>query len=529
MAVIRETGVSSPNGRYAATNAEAGAVSGPPSGLTPAIAGIRRARIALDRRLRRFAYWAIRSGLAARFAAGLSMLDRRRGLYLRGWLASIRYRHDDHTDFWNEAAGRFPADAALVRNMAHAALRAGRIVDAEAALSWLIDRGTASADDSRFIVGLTNIDAGRGDTAHIRLRLRRFLGSLRRSPDRRIAALRLSRIIFAHFSRATDRNYPLSCFRPRFLNMLAHSDSCPGPRNLLLRVAACEARLECAFPRSLLDTDVSASQRAAFISLVRRQLAAGEGFSFVRIGDGEAACLPYEPRLAVHALADARDRERIWWGRPLPDPVRAWLAPRVARAMWDADCIGIPTIPRFLRELRLDEPHALETSLTGRGLRAILHCMERVAELRSPDLPPPMFTSCHLHQDLALWNCYGTILDGAREVLLISCHPALADFVADKFGARIAGSLVLPPDGVSGPLVGRRSAKGDDLPRILGTVTEQMGELPRGRLVLVGAGYPGKILLRVAGDRGGVALDLGSVFDYWLGLKTRTYMDMPQV
>jgi len=44
--------------------------------------------------------------------------------------------------------------------------------------------------------------------------------------------------------------------------------------------------------------------------------------------------------------------------------------------------------------------------------------------------------------------------------------------------------------------------------------------------VLIGAGYPGKILVDVARARGGVALDLGSIFDYWLGLRTRSYLDI---
>ena len=223
------------------------------------------------------------------------------------------------------------------------------------------------------------------------------------------------------------------------------------------------------------------------------------------------------------------DRERIWWGEPLKSEARARLGPLIARAMWDADCIGIPTMARFLRELHLQQNDTLEMSLTGRGLRSILYCAERLESLRSRGLPPPAFTSCHLHQDLARWDCYGELLDGAGEIVLVSCHPGLADWVRAKFRVNIAGNIILPPDRVSGPLLRRRVADARSLPEVIGEVVEMMGELPRHRLVLVGAGYPGKWLVDVARKRGGVALDLGSLFDYWLGLPTRSYLDMSPV
>ena len=53
-----------------------------------------------------------------------------------------------------------------------------------------------------------------------------------------------------------------------------------------------------------------------------------------------------------------------------------------------------------------------------------------------------------------------------------------------------------------------------------------MGDLPRNRLVLVGAGLLGKLLVSEARARGGIALDIGSIFDHWLGFRTRSYLDL---
>ena len=54
----------------------------------------------------------------------------------------------------------------------------------------------------------------------------------------------------------------------------------------------------------------------------------------------------------------------------------------------------------------------------------------------------------------------------------------------------------------------------------------ELGDWPANRLVLVGAGYAGKIIVREAAKRGGVALDLGSMFDHWMGAHTRSYQDL---
>lgn len=498
-------------------------VTGKPLRLKP-VPGLLRLDIELVRAVRKMARGVIRLGLAGPVARAWLLFDRRRGIRFHGWLASVTQRHQDHTDFWDRASKQYPADENFQRNKVHAALRAGRIAEAESALMHLIASRKARLSDSRFVVGLCNVDARRGTSVQARLRMRRFLVALQGRRDYRLAAVRLSRTIFAHFPRQAAR-FDAAILRKRFLTMLERSAACSEPAKLLRRAVDVEQMLEDRY-HCLLHTDVLPQQRQEFVSMVRGRLFAREAFSFVRIGDGEAACLPYEPGLARHALADAKDRERIWWGRPMDGLVRARFAPRIARAIWDADCIGIPTSARFLREVNLQKEDTLEHSLTGRGLRSVLHCLERVPQLRSAQCAAPSFVSCHLHQDLALWNCYGALLDSIGEIVLISCHPGLGDWVRRAFGVTIAGSIVLPPDRVSAPLLRRHSGESRSLPEILPAVLDQMGDLPRGRLVLVGAGYPGKLLVSEARNRGGVALDVGSIFDYWLGLNTRSYLDL---
>jgi hypothetical protein len=182
-----------------------------------------------------------------------------------------------------------------------------------------------------------------------------------------------------------------------------------------------------------------------------------------------------------------------------------------------------------LRELELTKEDALESKLTGRGLRTILYNLERFGQIRSPMLPPPIFTSCHVHQELERWNLYGELFNGAANIVLISCHPGLADWMAGKFGVGIRSNIVLPPDRVSGPMLSNRISDARDLPEILEETIDELGGVAANSLVLVGAGYPGKVLVDAARTHGGVALDLGSIFDYWLGINTRSYLDLRPV
>ena len=491
--------------------------------MSPFSQSLRNAMTAALWAARKLALGTIASGVPSLAAKALAPIDRRRALLLGGIISQFRKRNDDHADFWAEAVGLYPDDPSVLRMRIHSALRSGDTEVAEAQLALLIASRQTRAEDSRFVVGLTNIDLHNSRAGRIRSRVRRFLASLRGSREYRIASVRLSRLIFAHFPRAGTR--ASGSIRSRFLCMMDRSQVCSEPKRLLHRVSACEARIERGCAGSMLDTDVSVAQCRAFVSLVRNRIFARRPFSFVRLGDGEAACLAYEPPLAMFATLDARERERIWWGAALEYRVRAKMYPRLARAIFDADCIGVPTVSRFLRELRLLRNDTLETSLTGRGLRAVLHSVEKWENLRSSGLPPPVFVSCHLHQDLELWNCYAELFDGMNDVVLVSCHANLGDCMQQKFGVRLAGHVVLPPDRVTGPYLARKP-DGPSLPSLFDEAIDRLGDLPRNRLVLVGAGLLGKLLVTEARARGGVALDIGSIFDHWLGLKTRSYLDL---
>ena len=465
---------------------------------------------------------------ASLLADRLARIDLRRAMHLRGEILLHSQPHLDHTAFWAEAAARFPADTDFVRKSIHAALKAGRAEIARLGIRTLSESRRTKAQDSNFVVGLANIYSAQADWEKLRLVVRQFLRSLYGKPDYRIAAVRLSRIIFAYFPRIrspidhdTERR-----LGERFLTMLERSAAKPKPKSILRRVVAMERALASSSPMALFDTDVSEDQCLQFVALVHNRLANGEGFSFIRVGDGESSCLSYEEHLAKFEEPDKADRERVWWGGELNPADRTAVSGQIAAAVWNADCIGIPTVSRILRDIKLSEDDELENGRTGRGLRAVMHAFEKIGVRGAGRSTQQRFTSCHLHQDLLRWNLYPRLFERSEEIVLISCHRGLAVAFEQRFGVRIVGNILVPPRFASIPLMREMPGIPGTLPEVIGEVAKELGDLPRNRLVLVGAGYLGKRLVDLAKARGGVGLDLGSIFDHWIGINTRSYQDL---
>jgi hypothetical protein len=145
---------------------------------------------------------------------------------------------------------------------------------------------------------------------------------------------------------------------------------------------------------------------------------------------------------------------------------------------------------------------------------------------RDGGLAGKVLTSAHLPQDLQRWDLYPELLDGMKRVVLVSCHPSLPDILRDKFGVETANHVLIAP-GDSMREMEHRALFDDEVPpRSLERALGDLGDSPKGNLVLIGAGYAGKVIVAEAKRRGGIALDLGSIFDHWLGQHTRSYQDL---
>ena len=456
-------------------------------------------------------------------AEGLRHIHPYESLRLEGQVLARRKPHADHTDFWIAAGAELPNNADFIRKLLHAALSAGRLDDAKTAMSRLIDGGHVRAGDADYAVGLANAEIAASDWQAARKDVRTFLRALRGRSDYRVGLLRLNRTIVALFTNQNSSK-PRRCTpTERFLEALEKAPVTSAARRTLQDAVAIQNKLS-EHRLSLFDTDVSRSQCRQFAEIVRDHLAQERAFSFVRLGDGESNALGYPGEYASHFAHDAAEREAIWWGQPGEPHERDALAARVRSAIAEADCLGIPTIPRFLRDVRLESVRPLQATRSGRGLLAVARALADPDQIKG--WATRLLASAHLHQDLERWSLYPDLLRPRDEIVTISCHKSLPDALRSRFDVTVVRNIIIPPRHYSLSAFDSADCEPGRLPDVLGATIDQLEDWPRGRMVLVGAGYAGKVVLAEAARRGGVVLDVGSMLDYWVGMRTRSFQDI---
>ncbi|HUJ46060.1 MAG TPA: hypothetical protein VLV55_02925 [Rhizomicrobium sp.] len=453
---------------------------------------------------------------ALAIAGDLRTIDLYEAWHLKGRVLGWQHPHDDLTDFWKAASAELPRNAPFVRRHLDAALTARRIDEAEGAMAKLVASGKLQASDADYAIGLANTQLADGNRDAARKAVSDFLSAMRGRKDEEAARLRLSRIQQNLEGGRQTREQLLTSIR---------SASLPEPAaDTLVETIAFEQALEAASRNRLFDTDVSRAQCEEFVNLVREHLRNATPFSFIRLGDGESNALGYPARFADQFDDDASERETIWWGRPLDRVRRKDMGDRVRAAIEQADALGIPTLSRILRDVRLDKPQAFSDTRAGRGLLAVMEA------LKTPDrfnaAVNGVLTSAHLHQDLERWGLYPQLLSSGDEAVVVSCHPRLPEKLLERFGVRTVHHIVIPPRHHSRGAFAVEASQTGTLADSVDAVIDGLGDWPKGRLVLVGAGYAGKIVIAEAKRRGGIALDLGSIFDHWMGARTRSYQDL---
>ena len=433
--------------------------------------------------------------LIAKLKAG----DPQTGLRLEGQLLAERAPEKGHSGFWQAAHAAFPDNADFLRKYLHAALRDGKREEARAALDHLFASTLLRASDGEFRHRPRQHERGQGRDPracahvpetlplHVGLsparaeaqphRLQRF----RAAPDRVGAAD--ARDVAAHGLRSGGEGFPQPRHRHARRHALRHRHR-QAPVRALRRRGAHQARRE--------DCLVDDPRR--------------------RRGEQRAHPSP-RPRAPLRRRRErARDRAG---GRTLDIDARAALAARVLAAMQGADALGIPTLERLLRDVRPERRDFLGPTRGGRGLATVMRALEDGGALAAKR---DLVTSAHIQHDLEKWDLYPTLTEGIDGIVAVSCHARLAEVM------KLAQNIVVPPRHASLASFGMTEMGLKILPEVLDETIAKLPDDLAGRLVIVGAGYAGKVVIQEAKRRGAVALDLGSILDYWIGAATRSYL-----
>lgn len=257
-----------------------------------------------------------------------------------------------------------------------------------------------------------------------------------------------------------------------------------------------------------MDVQWNGDERDRFFALVSRALSEKKPFSLIRLGDGEGYA--FADQHEFFSVEDQLNRERHWWGVQLNETMRDAICHQVRDAVHASDVLGIPSIHRFVRD-GTEKSSSYTQSVQGRGLLQVLKYL-RSANLEAlygeEKMNASLFRS---HENV------GRLLRLADKLVIVSSASSIEHLDALR-GAKTLHHIKVPTHFRTSHNTMYVDHK-PQLPFVVDDIAEQVRQaVGPGTLVLVSAGIAGKVLIGAAKDAGGVALDVGSVIDDWLGV-----------
>ncbi|OJF69427.1 hypothetical protein BK026_11875 [Alteromonas sp. V450] len=227
---------------------------------------------------------------------------------------------------------------------------------------------------------------------------------------------------------------------------------------------------------------------------IERLLKSGQPGAVIRLGDGEGALIGF-PDITTSSHCD--NFMKIWFGRKdIADETKMWMGEQIRNAIKVADIVGVP------REKQIQKHPLYEAVPRALSKYSLLGENAYLADAA-------------LHRQLQFALFYRKLLSNKDFVGVISSRD-VTEKLKQAFNIRhidhyrimgeskFAGEETLPhyPDGFN-------------------KIKETLNVPYKGALFLVGAGGLGKIYCQWIKEKGGFALDIGSIFDAWAHVKSR--------
>ena len=295
---------------------------------------------------------------------------------------------------------------------------------------------------------------------------------------------------------------------------LPNSDDWSASENLIAHCLRLLVGIEGKADSSCLCTWASYADAVMLAGRIIDCIRHGRPASFLRVSDGEALFLPWHPWGAPQTTADQAYIQNIWWGDTRMAGERlATINADFLTAVSRASAVGIMSFAGCI--------HALLGGFGGSAYgRGMLNCHSHFDSVATE----AVLTSADFHHDLNAWGLWSDILGATRSVSYISCHD-LAPALLQGFGVQTRIAHHIPAEHKYGDVFGRKpdpGASGHTLLDRHDELSAALSPLP-GELYLVAAGFLGKIYCERIRERGGIAIDIGSLADYWMGFATRRH------
>ncbi|WP_158541692.1 glycosyltransferase family 2 protein [Pelagibacterium lacus] len=337
--------------------------------------------------------------------------------------------------------------------------------------------------------------------------------------------LRLDSLAWLEGGRSADRAEPerevldlLSQSRPRTF--------APDAYDNLAMAGSTLARMRRAVPDFHPDPLYSLADALAVARHIVSAIEDARPLSLVRLGDGEGKFFPYPSHLQGFAEKDRIMVTQSWWNLAATGAVAGdELSGLISAAADASDILGIPDLSRIIRVASsgLNTPGS-DVARNARGLFAALDYASGIGEGPAGRVAAaPMITSCHIHEALAFWALWPPLLRHMREVSLVTCHSDLPAALRARFGVETRILHLIPSESKYAALFGEDEPDEPHFPDVFRRIEEALASTPSGHVLLVAAGALGKVYCHRVRDAGGIAIDIGSVADYWCGYHTRGY------
>jgi hypothetical protein len=259
------------------------------------------------------------------------------------------------------------------------------------------------------------------------------------------------------------------------------------------------------------------SEHFAYGAAICKAQEKGEAFSLIRLGDGEGACM----RLGATDEADypqlyeanRQNRIAMWFGADFPWATNgfteSWLGLR--SGIEEADLLAIPDVDWLRKAYRISSLSGV-TSLVN-VLRMILSRDNTAKRLQ--------LCSATAHFELYEHGYIERLVRAAKRVSVITCLPDLPSAMRTRFDLDEVTLLQIPGEVGSAKTLGDTVDFGVHYPTAYHQMMSKLAHPNDGRVFLIAGGFLGKLYTAEIKRRGGLALDVGSLVDSWMGKKTR--------
>ncbi|MBX9749866.1 MAG: hypothetical protein K5Q68_09655 [Roseococcus sp.] len=252
--------------------------------------------------------------------------------------------------------------------------------------------------------------------------------------------------------------------------------------------------------------------RHVLADLIARQQPA----SLIRLGDADGNvllnCLGGRPALNEYCLNKISS---IYFGnKKLMLDEHPFFAETVIEAMRHADVIGGPERATIARSFNTPYP---DLDVRGMcGMRGVYNHL--AANAADVPLEGKIWTSTWFSRSLL--PHYFSLLKGQKFVGLITCYEELGPLIQARTEAAEVGSLLVPMQASIANV--HRDIR--HYPEVFHDILDRIDPPYQGAVYIVAAGILSKPYCTRIKQRGGIAIDVGSVADIWMGTASRPGM-----